>query len=128
MSERSIPYLSDEWIRQADEALAGLAAVAGDVTVAVRVTGDGERPDVSYRLVLGPDKVRMIGDDQNGDVRLTMPYAVSAAIAQGRIGAQRAFLNGQIQLGGDTTALLGHQAPLAEVDDRLAELRARTRF
>ena len=56
------------------------------------------------------------------------PTGIAAAIARGEIGAQRAFLDGEIRLGGDTTALLGHQAELAEIDDRLADLRAITRY
>jgi hypothetical protein len=121
-------YLSSQWFEQADADLARLPVLADGVTIAVRVTGGGRRPDVAYRLVLGPDRVRMISDDYPGDVRLTMSYEISAAIARGELGAQRAFLDGKIQLGGDTTALLGHQRQLAEIDDQLADLRARTRF
>ncbi|MDH5520446.1 MAG: hypothetical protein OEZ14_07930, partial [Acidimicrobiia bacterium] len=61
-------------------------------------------------------------------VTLTMSYAIASAIARAEIGAQRAFLDGEVRLGGDTTALLGHQAQLAEIEDRLGELRARTRY
>ncbi|MDH3296114.1 MAG: SCP2 sterol-binding domain-containing protein [Acidimicrobiia bacterium] len=128
MTSEPIDYLSDEWFRLADAALATLPAVADNVTVAVQVLGDHDGPQACYRLVLGPDRVSVINDDKPGDVRLTMPYSVAAAIAQGRVGAQRAFLDGHITLGGDTTALLGHQDQLAEIDDRLVWLRSRTRF
>ena len=50
----------------------------------------------------------------------------ACAIAQGLTGAQRAFLDGKIQLGGDTTALLGHQGQLSQIDDQLSGLRAQT--
>ena len=123
-----VDYLSDEWFMQADRALESVSALSEDVTVAVRITGDGQGPDFAYRLILGPGQVRMINDSEPGDVRLTMPYPISVAIAQGKLGAQRAFLDGEIQLGGDTTALLGHQSQLADIDDQLTELRSRTRY
>jgi hypothetical protein len=145
----TIDYLSDEWLDEADRAVADLTPLPDPVLVGIRVVG--ERATRHYSLVLGPDRVavrRPDGDDgDEGDtagdtadesdegssrstrsVRLTMPLTVAAAVAQGRVGAQRAFLDGQIQLGGDTTVLLGYQQQLSDIDDRLASLRARTRF
>lgn len=138
----TVDYLSDEWLDEADRAVADLTPLPDPVSVGIRVVG--ERATRHYSLVLGPDRVavrRPHGDhgDTSGDtddrssrstesVRLTMPLTVAAAVAQGRVGAQRAFLDGQIQLGGDTTVLLGYQQQLSDIDDRLALLRARTRF
>ncbi len=136
----TIDYLSDEWLDEADRAVADLSPLPDPVSVGIRVVG--ERATRHYSLVLGPDRVavrRPDGDEgeNEGDnrssrstesVRLTMPLPVAAAVARGRVGAQRAFLDGQIQLGGDTTVLLGYQQQLSDIDDRLAALRARTRF
>lgn len=131
----TVEYLTAEWFQHADEAVATLPALPSAVTVAVRVVDlPRNRPDVPYRLVLGPGRVRILAtetgglDAVEGDVTLTMSYEVASAIARGEIGAQRAFLDGEVRLGGDTTALLGHQAHLAEIEDRLSELRSRTRF
>lgn len=133
----SVEYLSPEWFRRADEAVATLAAIPSTVTVAVRVVDlPRNRADVPYRLVLGPDRVRILpieidaapSETELGDVTLTMSYEIASAIARGEIGAQRAFLDGEVRLGGDTTALLGHQADLAEIEDRLSDLRSRTRY
>ncbi len=126
--EPDVAYLSDEWIQLADAALVNVTPVTENVEVAVQILGEDNHPSAGYRLILGPDRVRMLNDGEPGHVRLTMPYQVSAAIARGEIGAQRAFLDGRIQIGGDTTALLGHQDQLAAVDDQLADLRSRTRF
>ncbi len=138
----TIDYLSDEWFDEADRAVADLTPLPDPVSVGIRVVGEGATRH--YSLVLGPDRVAVRrpdgdGGDTEGDtdnsssrwnesVRLTMPLTVAAAVAQGRVGAQRAFLDGQIQLGGDTTVLLGYQQQLSDIDDRLASLRARTRF
>lgn len=132
----SVDYLSAQWFRDADEALAGLTPIPSAVTVAVRVVDlPRGRDDVPYRLILGPDRVRIAADGHDDPtdgerdaVTLTMSYAIATAIARGEIGAQRAFLDGEVRLGGDTTTLLGHQARLAEIEDRLGELRSRTRY
>lgn len=145
-----IDYLSDEWLGQADRAVADLPPLPDAVTVGIRII-DGAAV-VGYSLVLGPDRVsirphRGDPEDSSGtstadqssdanddrarsrdDVRLTMPMEVAVRVARGQAGAQRAFLDGHIQLGGDTTVLLGYQRQLAEIDDRLADLRSRTRF
>ena len=126
----TVEYLSPEWFTEADEAVAALSPIPTAVTVTVTVTdGPRDRPDVRYELVLGPDRVRIIGGaNRDGNVSLTMSYRVAAAIAQGETGAQRAFLDGEVRLGGDTTMLLGHQEQLARIEDRLSDLRARTRY
>ncbi|MDH3299714.1 MAG: SCP2 sterol-binding domain-containing protein [Acidimicrobiia bacterium] len=134
MSE-TVDYLGPDWFRQADESVAALSPIPSSVTVAVKVVGlPGDRGDVRYQLVLGPDRVRILPvdgdetDNGHGDATLTMSYDVASAIARGEIGAQRAFLDGEVRLGGDTTALLGHQARLAEIEDRLGDLRSRTTY
>ncbi len=136
MSE-PVEYLGPEWFRQADEAVAALTPIPSPVTVAVRVTDlPRGRRDIGYRLVLGPDRVRVLATehrsgaatDEHEGVSLTMSYDIASAIARGEIGAQRAFLDGEVRLGGDTTALLGHQARLAEIEDRLGDLRSRTTY
>lgn len=123
----SVRYLSDRWLAQADRQLADLAPLAKDVSVGFRVLS-GPEGDRRYRLILGPDRVgTAIGDDCCG-VSLTMHWDMAVEIANGRQSAQRAFLDGEIQLGGDASVLLGHQRELAEIDDRLAELRAVTEY
>ena len=59
---------------------------------------------------------------------MTLSWEVAVAIATGRASAQRAFLDGDLQLGGDTGLLLGHQRALTDIEDRLDELRAETDF
>ena len=123
----TVRYLDDDWLRRADEELIGLKPVAADVQVGMTVIGgpDGDR---RYRLILGPDRMGIGPGLEDSGVRMTLDWEVAVAIAQGRASAQRAFLDGRLQLGGDTGLLLGHQQQLAEIEDRLGRLRAETDF
>ncbi len=128
-----VEYLSQEWLAEADAAVQGLTPVDSPLTVTMVVNG-GPSGRYSYQIVLGPGQVRLrpVEDDSaessTADVSMMLDWDVAIGVAQGRIGAQRAFLDGDIQLGGDVTRLLGHQEALATVDDRLVDLRARTDF
>lgn len=122
-----VTYLSDDWLALADEAMAGLVPVPDGPAVAVVVT-DGPEGDRSYRLLLGPDRVGISPEPEPHGVRMTLAWDDAVAIAEGRSSAQRAFLDGRLRLGGDTSLLLGHQDALAAIDDRLAGLRSATRF
>lgn len=125
--DTAVDYLSDAWLERAHRAVRGLPPVPSDLAVAVVVT-DGPSGARQYRLVLGPDRVAVSAEPEPAGVRMTLAWADATAIAQGRSSAQRAFLDGRLRLGGDTSLLLGHQEALAAIDDRLASLRAVTRF
>lgn len=120
-------YLSDEWLAEADAALAGLAPLPGPLTVGFVVT-DGPDGDRSYRISLGPQHVRLWSGRDDAPVALVQTWATARAIAQGERSAQRAFLDGDIRIEGDVTALLGQQQALAGIEDRWADLRSRTAF
>lgn len=122
-----LPYLSDAWLTQADDALADLTPIEEPLAVGIEVVG-GPRGDRAYRLLLGPDRVGVSAEPEPAGVRMALSWEYAVAIAQGRSSAQRAFLDGQLQLGGDISLLLGHQDALAAIDDRLAELRQTTDF
>lgn len=141
--EGQVDYLSPEWLTRADQAVSQLPPLPDPITVEIIVTGEADgatttSPIVAgYRLILGPDRVAVRPLDTDGvertepdtdRVRMTMPLTVASAIAQGQAAAQRAFLDGHVQLGGDITVLLGYQRELAEIDDRMAPLRADTGF
>jgi hypothetical protein len=123
----TIRYLSPQWLELADHKLARLTPIEAQVSVGMRVLDgpDGER---TYRLILGPDRVGTEADIGDSGVTMTLRWPTAVAIATGQASAQRAFLDGELQLGGDTSLLLGHQQQLADIADQLAELRAETDF
>lgn len=122
-----IPYLSDRWLAAADAALADLTPLATELRIGFVVTGEpgGDR---AHQLVLGPNRVGVERGLESASVTMTMDRALAVEIARGETSAQRAFLAGRLQLSGSPGVLLGHQSELADIDDRLAPLRARTRF
>ena len=120
-------YLSDPWLDAANAAVAALESLGSDLVVGISVVG-GPQGDRSYHMSLGTDPVSIGAGTQNAGVTLTMSWSRAVAIATGHVSAQRSFLDGEIQLGGDAGKLLGHQKPLAELDDCLAEVRSRTDF
>lgn len=125
----NVLFLSEQWLREADAALALMEPLPDVVTIAYRVSGGpGARPGRSadHQLVLGPDHVGIRPGVGDASVVMSLDWDLAVAINQGRTGAKRAVLDGRITISGDSGALLGHQRHLADIDDRLAGLRART--
>lgn len=125
-------YLSEEWMAAADEAVRAAASL-GDATagigLVIRQTVTGAGPDggaVTYRIVLDHGANSVQAGDGEADVSFTTDLATAAAIAGGTQSAQTAFLDGRIRLGGDVQALMAHQGVLADLDDVLGPVRART--
>lgn len=120
-------YLSDQWVEEADAALANLTPLATDLAVGFVVTGgpDGQR---SYTVRLGADSVGVEQGIDAAGVTMTLDWSVATDIGQGSGSAQRAFLDGRLVIGGDVGLLLGHQKELGEIDDHLGGLRAKTDF
>ena len=121
-------YLSDQWLSRADTALGVLEPLNAAVLIGFVVEGgpEGDRP---YMLELGPQAVRVVpGVDERAAVTLRLDWAVAVGIATGEASAQRAFLDGELVVGGDIGVLLGNQKVLATIDDHLAILRAETEF
>jgi hypothetical protein len=113
-----------------DEDLA--AAVAGlRLTIDQVVTGTPDG-DIAWRLTLVDGEVRLspgVGAAEGAaDLRFTTDYPTAAAIAAGEVGAQRAFVEGRLRVGGDLSLLIAHQRALAGVDDALAKVRAETTY
>jgi putative sterol carrier protein len=129
-----VRYLSPEWIDAAGRALAGDAGLK-DATVDVQFTLEQvvtEAPagdTVRWYVAIDHGRVEMAaGAAPAADLRFTTTYVTAAAIASGALGAQRAFAEGKLRVGGDLSLLVAHHRTLASLDDALAALRAETSF
>jgi SCP-2 sterol transfer family len=127
---RGVRYLSPDWIDAAGRALAddrpGAALAGVTLTVEQVVTG-GPDGDVTWHLAIADGKVALSpGPAPRADLRFATDYATASGVAAGEVGAQRAFVEGRLRVGGDLSLLIAHQRALAAVDDALAPVRAET--
>ena len=90
------------------------------------VTG-GPRGTIRWHVTIDDGEVGLAdGPAVEPDLRFTTDYATAAQIAAGALGAQRAFVEGRLRVGGDLGVLIRHQKALSTIDDALASVRART--
>jgi SCP-2 sterol transfer family len=112
-------------------------AVAGDAslhsaTAGIRLTVEhvvtgGPGGTIRWHVTIDDGKVGLAdGPAVDPDLRFTTDYATAAQVAAGELGAQRAFVEGRLRVGGDLGVLIRHQKALSTIDDALAGVRART--
>ncbi len=119
-------YLSTEWLDEAAGALASADLSKDPAGEAIRfgytitdvppsVTTD---ETVSYSITLDSSVpvAKLEAGSGAGDVRFTMSYAVAQSVASGLQNGSRAFLNGEIQLGGNVGLLISRAQELAFLD------------
>ncbi len=127
-------FLSDPWLEALDTAARNdeaLVAATAEVrlTVEHHVTEVPDAGEVTYHVAFDQDGVRVRpGPAPTGPpvVRLMQAYPVARDIARGDASAQRAFMTGEVRVGGDLAALLANQAALAGLHDAFATVRDRT--
>ncbi len=128
-----VQYLSDEWMTEANDALAAdttLAAASADLdlTIQYEVTGSplGKRA-YGVRLDHGSAGIES-GNHSDAPVSFSLDYDTAAAIAKGELSAQAAFMQGKLKLGGDVGVLIRQHAAIDGLSDALGDLRGRTEF
>ncbi len=137
-----VEYLSPEWLAAAAtlvaaDPLLAAAATAHELVVEYLVEqprehGPGEHgpgavapgDPVAYHLRLSGGAVALVpGTAPDADVRFRCDHATALAVARGELGAQRAFMEGRLRIGGDVRAIVAAQEVLAAVGDVLAPIR-----
>jgi hypothetical protein len=124
-------FLTPEWLQALDGAAradASLATATADLALVLeqQVVGLPEGP-FRYHITFDHGSVSVAeGPAASADVRFTQDVATARAIAAGTRSAQRAFMTGDLRVGGDLRILLDHQVALATLDDVFADVRSRT--
>ena len=128
-----VQYLSDEWMHEANAALAASPA-PGDLTesdpvvLQYDVTG-GPGGKRRYALSFADGAVTLDpGAHGDAPASFALDYDIAVQIARGELSAQAAFMQGSLKLGGDVMVLVRQHALLDGLGDALAELRTRTEY
>ncbi len=126
-------YLSPPWIDAARHALAAddalPAALAGVTLTVEQLVDGGPGGTTRWHVAIDDGRVALTpGPADQPDLRFTTDYATATQIASGALAAQRAFVEGRLQVGGDLSLLITHQRAISAVDDALAAVRARTTY
>lgn len=109
----------EEWIAQRQRRVADLD-FSGELTLTIeqRITGDDE--DVWHVEIDAGQVTFRSGPHPSPTLTLTVSRSTTEAIRSGRQSAQRAFLDGELKVGGDIAALLDSHIQLERVAALLA--------
>jgi SCP-2 sterol transfer family len=127
-------FLSASWIAELDAAAraADALTVAGAPLVVEQVVRGLPDGDVRYRVRVGSDGARVLGDaaglDGDPDVILLTDYPTARALHEGRVRAQDALATGQLKVQGRPEVLAKRADLLARLDAAFVPVRARTTF
>ena len=126
-----LSFLSPAWVAALDEAARASGPLAAgcedlDLVIEQRITG---RPDgdVAFHLTLRHGRASVTaGPAASPTITFVQDLATARSIASGEGSAQRAFMAGDLRIGGDLRILLDHQEVLAGIDDVFRSVRADT--
>lgn len=107
-------FLSEAWFERVADAAAATSAPADlDFTIEQVVEGD---PTVRWQVRIVDERVDIdLHASAEPDVRIITDRVTATEIQAGETSAQRAFLDGRLQIGGDIQALMANRQALADL-------------
>lgn len=101
-------FLSDEWVADLDASLRSHEHGSSPEPLVVQyIVTRADESTASYHVELGPDGDRAaIGVAATPDVTFQMGEETARRISAGELSSQEAFLDGLLDLDGDTAALI----------------------
>ena len=105
-------FLTDEWFDAMIERAAG-AIASPAITMTLQQTVTTDSTVVWHTIIAGGTVQTVRGEAATADVRLVTNLATAKGINDGTVSAQRAFLDGELQIGGDLNALMAAREALA---------------
>ncbi|CAM8646159.1 SCP2 sterol-binding domain containing protein [Acidimicrobiia bacterium] len=120
-------YLTPEWFSAADAALradATLRTASLNSTLILQQTVRSDDDTITWHIRFENGSVSLhVGAAENPTVAFSCDRSIADAIHIGLISAQAAFMSGNLQLGGDVSALISNGELFAGLGDALAALR-----
>jgi putative sterol carrier protein len=121
-------FLSSDWLDAMRRAAEGSVVPVVEPTIVVQQVVTGPT-DVTWWIELGAGTVSLHpGRTEEATVTFTQDLETAAAINQGTLSAQAAFMTGRLEVRGDVQVLLDRQAEMLGVDDVFAAVRADTTY
>lgn len=120
-------FLSDAWVASLGAA-ASEAHVPSDLRLVIQqvvLQDRGDERAFAIRIADGAVSVEP-GRADDADLSFTQDHATAAAIAQGELSAQAAFLAGRLRVGGDLREVMERGRELVAVEDLFGKVRATT--
>lgn len=128
-------FLSPAWFDEVRTHTAGAApqtdALADDRLVLRQVVRDTPDGDVVYHVTVEAGCARIVapGDEAGpADLTITTDWDTAAAIAQGKVAAQAALIEGRLRVKGNLAAIASHAGGLPGLDPVPAAVRDRTTY
>lgn len=120
-------FLTDAWLDDLDAAVRAVT-MPDDVRLTVQqVVLDDRGRETAYAIRIEAGRASVTpGRVDDADVTFTQDRATAAAIAQGELSAQVAFMAGRLRVGGDLHAVMDRTQQLVELGDLFASARAGT--
>ncbi len=117
-------FLSDDWFRAANDALAGLETDLDDALVIEHVI-EHNGATVPYQLVIEARGCALEkGRPRSAHVTMAQSAETAAALRAGTVDALQAVQDGRVRIDGDPRRLIQHAELLQAIDRRLAALPA----
>ena len=120
-------FLSDAWIEELAR-VAETATLPTDLRLVIQqVVEQAAGTERAYAIRIAGGRLTVEpGRVPDADVCFTQDRATAAAIAQGQLSAQAAFMAGRLRVGGDLRLVLDRAQELGRVGDLFARARTST--
>lgn len=124
----AVQFLSEDYVAAAQEALDGhpgfQGAIAGkELALQFKVTDMPDGEDLDYYVNIADDAAEVgLGELEEGDVTVTNSYETAAAISQGDVNTQMAFMTGKLKVSGDMSKLMLNIAAVNELANAMSSI------
>lgn len=114
----AVQFLSDDWMAAISEAVNAdeafrQAADSTEMALQFHVTDVPTGEDIFYVLTVVDGSARLApGQDEGADAEITNSYETAAAISQGDLNIQMAFMTGKLKVKGNMAKLMMNQGAL----------------